>query len=202
MKLTNILVEAGLNRLYSHMSNYDCGIITAFRYARECGNGKLYTKQENLKRNRSLLAKLFDKRYDVISIKGSYIENYGSDSAIEVSEESFFVFDMNNKQSLLNDLLLLGEEFNQDSIAFIPKGGQSLILHGTNTCVDSFPGYNKTKKYNIRQLGKKSQFFAKVKNRPFSYISEISDHIKPQGFMGRMGCNGIANMNWEDIDID
>ena len=48
------LGESSLSRLLSHMSNHDTGTITAFRYATDCGEGDVYTKKQNLQRNKSL----------------------------------------------------------------------------------------------------------------------------------------------------
>jgi hypothetical protein len=196
----NIVIESGLARLWKHMEEHDCGMISAFRYARDCGKGKKYSLSDNIKRNKLLLAKLFDKRYNVTSIKGSYIENYGSENAIEVSEESFFVVDSDDRGNLLKDLISLGEEFEQDSISFLPKGSNKLILYGTSKCEDAYPPYGTTKTSDVRKLGKTGQFFSRVKNRPFSYISEITEHVRPEGFVGRMGCNLFAKGKWEDIE--
>ena len=49
MKLKNLIKESGLSRIWKHMSEHDTGTISAFRYARDCGLGKRYTKNENLK---------------------------------------------------------------------------------------------------------------------------------------------------------
>ena len=79
-----LMNESSLSRIYAHTRKHDFGTITAFRSARDCGNGEKYTKAENLKRNKSLLAKLRAKGYGVNKIKGSYIENYVSKNAKEV----------------------------------------------------------------------------------------------------------------------
>jgi len=66
---------------------------------------------------------LLDKKYDVVRVQGKYIENYGKPDAVEVGENVFFVIDAYDKGELLKDFRELGEKFQQDSILFIPKGG-------------------------------------------------------------------------------
>ena len=119
-----IIVESGLSRLTHWMDLYDCGTITAFR-------GE-YTKAENLKRNKSLQAKLLSKNYNITVVKGAYIENMGTPKEKEVKEDTFFVVDAKERGTLKEDLKKFGEEFDQDSVLFIPKGGQTSLLIGTS----------------------------------------------------------------------
>jgi len=79
MKIT----ESSLSRLLHHMVNHDTGTITAFRSE--------YSYKENLQRNKLLLSKLFSLGYDVTSVKGIYVENYGTKDAVEVSENVFLL---------------------------------------------------------------------------------------------------------------
>ena len=91
--VNQLLFESSLSRVRQHMMEHDCGMITAFRSARDCGNGEKYTKRENLQRNTSLKAKLQRLGYGITVVKGSYIENYGTKDAVEVGEQTFFVVD-------------------------------------------------------------------------------------------------------------
>jgi hypothetical protein len=197
--------ESGLSRVYKHMLEHDCGIITAIRYAEDCGKGRIYTKEDNLKRMRSLESKLHNERYDLTSMQGGYIENYGSDEAREVKERVLFVVDVDNKNNLFNDLKQLGEEFEQDSIMFIPKIGTQKeiksILYGTNHCEKAYPGYGKSKYYTERMMGHTGEFFTRVKDRPFIFdkLLEINHYPMPQGFFGRWGCDSVAKTKWQNI---
>jgi len=112
MKYSEIITESGLSRVYRATQAHDFGTITAYRYAPECGTGTPYTYAQNQKRNASLLAKLRALGYGVTSIKGSYIENYGSPDAREVGENSFLVIDLQDRGTLRDDLLALGEELS------------------------------------------------------------------------------------------
>lgn len=196
------LNESGLSRVWAHMKDHDTGILTAFRYAKACGKGDVYTKAENLKRNKSLLAKLQSKRYGVTSVKGSYIENYGSKDEKEVGENVFFVIDLKDTGKLKKDLIELGKEFEQDSILYIPKGGDKSELIGTNSCPNGYPGMAKTVTNNSRVLGKSGEFFTRVKGRPFTFGENVvyEEYDLPQGYMGRLACRRIADKKWFEIE--
>jgi len=198
MGFKDFINESSLSRLYQHMTKHDVGTITAFRSARDCNSGEPYTKAENKARNKSLLAKLQAKRYSVTSVKGSYIEDYGTPNAKEVGESVFFVVDINDNGNLERDLRKLGEEFEQDSILFIPKSGEKAILIGTNKCKDGYPGYGKKINFDKRGLGKEGEFMTKIKGKPFIFENKIiEEHILPQGFYGRLGCSNTAKQNWD-----
>jgi hypothetical protein len=210
-KFKDILNEKSLSRTLEHMKNNDTGIITAYRSRKykvdDKGNevpefGDQYTKKENQQRNRKLLALLQSKGYGVISMKGTYIENFKTPEAKEVGEHVFFVIDLKNKGNLKKDLKSYGEKFNQDSIMFIPKGGDTAILIGTNSVdKDAFPGYGKSLDFNTRKLGSAGEFFTKLNNKPFMFESVVVEYNEPDGYLAKMACSKIANSNWSDIEI-
>jgi hypothetical protein len=207
------LQEKSLSRLYKHISEHDTGTISAYRGKKfKVENGKeipkfsneKYTKKENQQRNRSLLAKLQRLGYGVISVKGSYIENFNSPDATEVGEHTFFVIDLKDTGKLFNDLKKLGEQFNQDSILFIEKGGEKAILYGTNSVKkDAYPGYGKSKILKNRKLGSSGEFFTKVGNSPFMFEDTILEEIvNPDTRMGKWGLKIVAEEHWSDINVD
>lgn len=196
------LHESSLSRVWQHMQEHDAGTITAFRYARDCGEGEKYTKFENLQRNKSLKAKLESKGYGVTVVKGSYIENYGSQNAIEVGEQVFLVVDIRDSGKLEKDLRTLGEEFEQDSILFVPKGGKGGELIGTNHCPNGYPGYNKRLKLNKTIFGEDGEFFTRVNGRPFTLKEEFEISTPLQGFFGKWAAKVLAEQHWSELDID
>ena len=197
------LEESSLSRIWKHSREHDYGTITAFRFPPDCGNGKPYTRKENLQRNKSLLAKLRSKGYGVTSIKGSYIENYGSSEAKEVGEASFFVADIQDKGNLKKDLLTLGEEFEQDSVIFGEASGAG-ILHGTNKCPKGYPGYGKKDKQGGAIFGKTGEFMSKVRGRPFVFSESLQiEHYGVAKYPTELrGSVKFARMDWKDIPID
>ncbi len=192
--------ESGLSRLYSKMKDHDCGVITASR-EKDVIDGEIhyYTRQENKKRNYSLLAKLQALEYLITKVKGSYIENYDTEDAVEVTENVFFVEDFYDIGTLKEDLFELGVKFNQDSILYIPRGGLNGILIGTNNA--PFPGYGNKIDYSNRSFGKPGEFMTKVRNRPFMFESIIEEFPESDGYMGRQALFTIARMDWQKIKL-
>tara|TARA_Y100000004_G_scaffold70980_1_gene79804 strand:- start:42 stop:677 length:636 start_codon:yes stop_codon:yes gene_type:complete len=200
----NSLNESGLSRVYRHTREHDYGLITAFRYAPDCGEGTPYTKRENMQRNTSLLAKLRAEGYSVTKIKGSYIENYGDKSLErEVGENSFLVIDINDKGNLKKTLMKLGEEFEQDSIIFGLKGSRADLI-GTNKCPKGYPGYHKIDPQGGALFGKTGEFMSRVKGRPFIFGEEniVEEHYGVCKFPTELrGPVTISKMNWWEIEV-
>lgn len=198
----HLVSEASLSRTWSHMQKHASGTITAERFARDCGEGEKYTRADNKKRNKSLQAKLQNEGYSVTSVKGKYIENFGSKDQREVGEKVFLVVDIKDRGNLEKRLRQFGEEFEQDSILFITKGGQSGKLIGTNKCPNGYPGYGKIVNYKNPVFGKKGEFFTRVSGRPFVLKEESEFYAPPEGFFGRWACHSVAQKHWKDKYFD
>lgn len=197
------LNESGLSRIYKHTLWHDYGTITAFRYAPDCGEGTPYTKKENLQRNASLVAKLRAEGYSVTKIKGSYIENYGTDDEKEVGENSFIVIDIADKGNLKKTLMKLGEEFEQDSIIFGEAGGPASLI-GTNRCPKGYPGYHKVARQGGALFGKTGEFMSRVKGRPFVFAEEntIEEEYGVCKFPTELrGPVTMAKMDWWELEV-
>lgn len=196
------LNESSLSRIYRQTREHDYGTITAFRSARNCNEGDAYTKKENLQRNKSLVAKLRAKGYGVTSIKGSYIENYGSKNAKEVGENSFLVIDLNDKGNLRKDLLKFGEEFEQDSIIF-GKASTGGTLIGASKCPDGYPAYHKEKKQGGAVFGAKGEFLSRVNGRPFVFKESIEaySYFIPKYPTELRSISLVSLLDWREIEI-
>ena len=205
----NVLKESGLSRLATHMENHDCGTITAFRSKEGCAGpeDQSYTNQDNKKRNRQLQANLQSLGYGVTAVDGAYIENFNTPDAKEVKEDVFFVVDLKDRGRLESDLKVLGEQYDQDSILYIPRGGKGSVLIGTNKCENAYPGYGKKISFNDRKLGGKGEFMTKVSGRPFIFESDLLEQVCPNNYyedaniMGKWATKEITKRNWKDIDI-
>lgn len=168
------LKESSLSRLYKHAQEHDSGTISAFRYARECGEGEVFSIKDNRKNNSILKSKLLKLGHGVTPIKGTYIENYGSDRAREVLEDSFFVVDLKDSGNLKDDLIKLGTLFEQDSITYSKPNGDYFLI-STNKCPDGHPGYGtigKEIKLGKPIFGKDGEFHSKIRGRPFVFESQ------------------------------
>jgi len=163
--------ESSLSRLWKFAKEHDTGTISAFRYAPECGNGKPYTHNENMKRNSQLKAKLLMKGYGVTPIKGTYIENYQTANAKEVKEDSFFVVDIKNAGHLKKDLIELGKMFEQDSITYSKPNGDYYLI-SSNECPEAYPGNGVVGvevKLGKSMFGQSGEFHSKINGRPFVF---------------------------------
>jgi hypothetical protein len=181
--------ESSLSRLWEHAKKHDTGTITAFRFARDCGEGKPYSETENISRNRELKSILLTKGFGVTSIKGSYIENYKTKNAKEVKEESLFVVDLNDNKKLKNTLIALGIKYEQDSIIFSEAGGEDYTLISTNKCPNGYPGrgiVGVEEKLGKAIFGKDGEMFSRVNGRPFvfedinPYVRKLTDYSIPE----------------------
>lgn len=173
---------SGLTRIGGHIDQHDTGMITGYR-----GN---LSKQENQQRNQRLLAKLLGSGYGVTSIDGVYIENYGTPQAKEVKETTFFVVDQKDTGRLERDITSLGVEFDQDSVLFVPKGGEGAFLIGTNGA--DFPGMGNKIKTGDRNLGSDGQFHSRVRGRPFVFGEVKTEHIPLINIMGKWAASIVA----------
>ena len=174
MNFKDYLNESSLSRVWKQANEHDTGTLSAFRYAPDCGNGKPYTKSENKSRNAKMKAKLLKYGYGVTKIDSTYIENYGSENAIEVKEESFLVVDIKDSGNLKRDLMKLGEEFDQDSITYSNPSSKYYLI-GTNKCPDSYPGYQKEEKLGTPLFGKDGELHSKINGRPFVFEVILSE---------------------------
>ncbi len=180
------LYETNINKLLEYNKKYDCGIITTFR--------KSKTYKENILSNKKLYNSMLSVGYRLIRVIGTYVYNDLSQEEIDQlrsgkksitdldigNEISYFVIDIRNRRNLKKDLIFLGEEFNQDSIAFLPKGGGSMLIIGTNPSIterdenDEWPiKYKEEKTFSKLNLGRSNIFMTRVgkSKRPFFYES-------------------------------
>lgn len=192
--IKKIITESSLSRIWDHIENYDCAMLTAFRgkeenclYSKDfitekeapnidqnnkntqtIQEPKVYTKSENLQRNKELKAALLKLGYGVTPIDGSYIENYGTPASREVAENSFFIVNLNNDERFFKNIISLGKNYCQDSVFIKPKG-QGGYLFGTNNA--DFPGLDQKIEVGNFKGGKDAEFFSRVKKRAFTFES-------------------------------
>lgn len=161
--------ESGLSRIYKHIMEHDCVVITAFRDDAnddsKCTD-KAVIGGDNMERNRDLKATLLGLGYGVTKVDGSYIEDFETPLAKEVKENSLFCVNLNDDADFVERLAALGEKFCQDSIIVFPKGGEGAHLIGTNNA--EFPGYGKKSMQGNLSMGQEAEFMTRIKNRPFT----------------------------------
>ena len=195
------LVESSLSRLWKHNEEHDCGAMTAFRKAADCGEGEKYSKSDNAKRNKSLLAKIKSKGYGATTLRGVYPE--GGRVAKEIS---YFIVDLEDSGNLESDIKKWGEEFEQDSVLIIPKGAiqntAKAYLFGTNKCKDNELGYHKKEIWNKGKMGYENPFYTSyVNGRPFMFEEVGDEHQHPGNGMGWWSLHAAAEKHWSKIEI-
>jgi hypothetical protein len=166
----NTINESSLTRIESHLMKHDCAVITSFRTRMiNCINDEKSEDVLNIFKNKGrnipLKSALLYLGYGVTRVKGSYIENYLEDNAIEVKEDSFFVVNINDDSDFIDTIIELGVIFCQDSVLIMEQGGVNNYLVGTNN--SDYPGYQ-----NVDYKGKfvtntEGQFMTRVKKKPF-----------------------------------
>jgi hypothetical protein len=129
-------------------------------------------REFNLDRNKMLVKELMEKGYSVTAIDGVgqeevYKKVKGKrvpDEPRAVSENSYFVVDRSNKGTLRDDLIALGNKYQQWGVAFIPAGEKNgeLISCDSGEIDSTLDG----RKYGTTGG---SPFYSKKGNRPFVF---------------------------------
>jgi len=204
--------ETSINSLLERNEKFDCFFITAFRLTDKCDIGRVYTKRENMARNYSLELKLARSWYSATRVVGTYNDNEGK----KKKEISFFV--VNNKveddeslekrqkhtREFLDDMIYLGELFEQDSILFLPKGSflgkAKPILYGTNNCPEAIGKGNKEDFNGGAKISKTSKLYTTIVNgKPMYFESAVNEIYGPQTGFGNLGLALLANTPWKDL---
>ena len=198
--LAQPLNESSLSRVYEHIVAHDSAMLSAFR--KDPRDSELCTEEAqverveeedvlslNKRRNRDLKATLLTLGYGVTRMDGSYIENFNTPQAVELSEDSLFVVNLKDTPDFFADIRRLGAKFCQDSVLLIPKGGKGASLLGTNR--SEFPGLGESVPVGDLSLGAEAEFMSRVNKRPFTF-GEGLDTYKQLSRNSRMAAKSIA----------
>lgn len=176
--------ESSLSRVYAHILNHDCAVITTFKsQMSNCLSGEHSGEKvslfQNKGRNRELASALMLLGYDITKVKGTFIENYLEDNEIEVKEDSWFVVNSKDDSDFISNITKLGEMYCQDAVAILEKGGKNSYLIGTNT--NPSPGYGEKTTFGDIKFGKERMIMTKIGNRPF-----VMESFKTTQIIGKM----------------
>jgi len=194
------ITESSLSRIWKHNEEHDCGAMTAFRKAADCGEGEKYSNADNAKRNKSLLAKIKSKGYGATTLKGRYPEGGVFKKVI-----GFFIVDLEDGGNLEKDMKKCGEEFEQDSILYVPRGSiqnkAKAYLIGTNHCKDNWLGYGKKEVFTKGKMDHETTIYTSfVNGRPFILEEVGEDHLNPGNGMGWWALNLVSEKPWREIE--
>ena len=179
---TYLIAESSLNRVYKHITEHDCCLISGWRYDPEdrskcvgpsfegeisVDEGVTGSKKANRQRNSKMKAYLLEQGYWVTEVVGSYIEDFKKTTAKEVKEGTLFVVNHIDDSVFFEKMESLGRLFCQDSVMMIPKGGKESYLIGTNNA--EWPGLGVKVLKGHFVGGRKAEFMTRVHNRPFTF---------------------------------
>jgi hypothetical protein len=191
-----LLKESGLSRLYQHMQEHDSAILTAHRADPSdmslCASKPtdIPTDATNQLRNRDLKATLLAMGIGVTKVDGSYIENFDTPSAMEVSEDSLFCTNLKDDPNFAKIIQELGKKYCQDSILIIPQGAKGAYLYGTNN--GEFPGLDQSITVGDAKFGEDAEFMSRVRRRPLTFKEEKLEVYEDLSRNQRMAVKTIA----------
>ncbi|NJO63180.1 MAG: hypothetical protein HC836_34665 [Richelia sp. RM2_1_2] len=187
-KLKEKIFETSLSRIWGHFQNHDSAILTAFRHTMiNCANeddstGENLQTPQNKDRNKQLSASLMKLGYGITKTSGVFIENYNTEAAKQVKEDSYLVVNLKNDPNFVQNIQKLGEHFCQDSVLIVPQGGKGAYLLGTNH--SAFPGFGQKHLVGDFKPAIPSDFMSTVDGkRPFhfgegeNYVIETFDRL-------------------------
>jgi hypothetical protein len=131
---------------------HDCGLITAYNH--------IYTPHENKQRNKQLQAKIQIGRYGVVILSSK-------------GYDMFFIVDLKNTGKLGYDLSKWSQEYEQETIHFIPKGG----------------------------IGSDRVFSKIDMNELKSKENDIQNYYEVANINGKWAMTNIANLDWRHIQV-
>jgi hypothetical protein len=162
--------EASLSRVWQHTkSDRPIALLTAFR-------GE-FDRDQNVRRNRELAAKIRKLGYGFFFVDGYWIENQGTTEEIKVSEDSLFVVAPRGSDNKFRQQMVeLGASYNQDGVLIKDKDGAKV--------------YNKSGDvvFDVGELkpGKAGEMYTKLRNNKKSNTFVFEGERDDIGFIGRL----------------
>jgi len=174
--------EVKLGRVLQHFnSEKTVVILTGFR-----GEN---TREENLKRNKTIGGKLKNAGFGYFYVDGYWIENKGTPNEIKVSEDSIFtISEPNTSKNLIELAHKLANEYDQDAIFVKSEEGVYLLYkNGEKEILDSKFKPNKIGDFytQLRGKGKNSTFLFENYRTPDGFFASLVKKIESEKKDGR-----------------
>lgn len=167
--IEGIITESSVSRTKFYLQNYECATISAFRPGANIGRKdeeELTNRKDVLKRNKKHSAelgkKLTELGYTHFLVDGAWVKTDEKDRPIinKKGEKSIGNNNGDTREQFRNNLKKLGNDFDQDSVMFYPKGSNMAFLSGT------------TKRENDLKLGQ-NQLLKNGKWEPQMYRTSL-----------------------------
>lgn len=165
---SQLVTEASLSRVWQHIEKgVPFGMLTAFR-------GE-YDHRQNRQRNKQLEGDLRRSHLGFFHLEGYYVEDFGTEKANPVKEESYFVIGSQEDATPLKKILFeLGKKYEQDSVFYFDPQLNKGVLIGTKQ--DAWPGLGDEVVVGDWHPNKAGEFYSKMKGgRTFMFESGWSD---------------------------
>lgn len=203
--MVKYIKSSTFNRLMSHMNEFECMFITAFRSA--------YSRKENIRRNKQLVGDLNHWDFSYVKTLGGYTENKGSDDEVDVVEYSYCVInDKYTTEKFIEIAVMLCKKYEQDAVLVtfpIPKESRTTRSKQNTIRVDG-KYYDKNgnivKEFNGVTVQNITEYFTRVGNRKFTLYSEgkenITESIDVYGVAGRQISNDKFYQRKKSFSMD
>ena len=117
--MSQLINESNINRILKWNKLHDCAMLTAFRQYDKDGNP--ISKDTNNRKNLLLGKALRFHGYGITSVIGTYAEQISGFKAQQ--ENSWFVVNLKDDNSFVDEIINFGIAHGQDSVLIIPKNG-------------------------------------------------------------------------------
>ena len=164
------LLEASLSRVWQHFNdkNTTAVILTGFR------GDKSY--EENVRRNKKIVAELRKAGFGYFFVDGYWIENQGTPEEMKVSEDSIFVVTKDPKKSkkLIELSHKLANKYNQDAI-FVKEPDSVYLLNKDGSKYELTGGL---------KPGKMGEFYTQLRNNKKANTFVFESERDALGYFG------------------
>ena len=175
--------ESKQSRSFQHIQERPIGIISAFRGSDE--RGVPIPLATNLKNSRALKGELRSAGFGPIQVSGTFVENFGTDKATSVREDSYFVPGKpGENRKLKSTLIRLGKNYIQAAVLFKPDDSDEAIVIGTKE--GEWPGMGVEVIAGKWKVGSVGQFYSKMRGRGERSF-RFESTAQPMGWITRMG---------------
>ena len=168
--MSPLINESNINRILKWNKLHDCAMLTAFRQYDKDGNP--ISKDINNRKNLLLGKALRYHGYGITSVIGTYAEQIAGFKAQQ--ENSWFVVNLKDDNSFVDEIINFGIAHGQDSVLIIPKNGffdvTTPYLYGTSdNCVtdDDFVRYKEKKFATDIKFNDDNDMLTRIKNKNF-----------------------------------
>ncbi len=185
------LPASGLPHLQHQLGKHPLGVITAFHAA--------YTREENRRRSRKLLAQLLRARMEVTVVEGRYREDQDASAPADGGQTAYIVANpaAGAEEGALEGLLCeLGNAYEQDALVMVDAAGEAERV-GLSDRESARPGPGVREKIGrvTPEAAALSELLSSLFGRPF-VVASVRVARQPGTLFGKMALKAVAENDW------